>query len=83
MRRLKTVIMLFVVFMLFAWFALFAGEEGGEKAKGEIVMGALWQNMANEFLKEIQAGAQRRAKELGVKLLEADGQGKPELQISQ
>ena len=83
MRRLKTVMMLFVVFMLFAGFALFAGEEGGEKAKGEIVMGALWQNMANEFLKEIQAGAQRRAKELGVKLLEADGQGKPELQISQ
>jgi inositol transport system substrate-binding protein len=46
-------------------------------------MGALWQNMANEFLKEIQAGARRRSEELGVKLLEADGQGKPELQISQ
>jgi len=73
-----------VVFMLFGGLALFAEKDGKEGAKGDqIVMGALWQNMANEFLKEISGGAQRRAKELGVKLLEADGQGKPELQISQ
>ncbi len=85
MRRFKMVTMLCVVFMLFAGIALFAGEEGEEGGKkgDQIVMGALWQNMANEFLKEIQAGARRRAEELGVKLLEADGQGKPELQISQ
>jgi len=73
-----------VVFMLFAGFSLFAEKDGEKGGKGDqIVMGALWQNMANEFLKEISGGAQRRAKELGVKLLEADGQGKPELQISQ
>jgi len=84
MRRFKVVTLLCVVFMLFAGLNLFAEKEGKEgKKKEQIVMGALWQNMANEFLKEIQAGAQRRSGELGVKLLEADGQGKPELQISQ
>ncbi len=84
MRRFKMIALFCVVFMLFGGLALFAEKDGKEGAKGDqIVMGALWQNMANEFLKEISGGAQRRAKELGVKLLEADGQGKPELQISQ
>jgi inositol transport system substrate-binding protein len=85
MKSFKVLTVCFVVFLLLGGAALFAGGDKEQEGKGEeqIVMGALWQNMTNEFLKEIQGGARRRSEELGVKLLEADGQGKPEVQISQ
>ena len=52
MRGFKMIILFCVVFMLFGSLALFAEKEGKEGGKGDqIVMGALWQNMANEFLK--------------------------------
>jgi inositol transport system substrate-binding protein len=53
------------------------------KSERSIVIGVSWQNLANEFVKNIQSGAREKAKELGAKLIEADGAGKAEMQISQ
>jgi inositol transport system substrate-binding protein len=49
----------------------------------EYRIGITYQNLQNEFIIYIQEGVKAKAKELGVKLVENDGQGKAETQISQ
>jgi inositol transport system substrate-binding protein len=46
-------------------------------------IGVTYQNLQNEFVINIQDALRKRAKELNVKLIEVDGQGKAENQISQ
>ena len=46
-------------------------------------IGISYQNLQNEFILNIQDAVRKRAKELNVKLIEAEGQGKAENQISQ
>ncbi|TSA33377.1 MAG: sugar ABC transporter substrate-binding protein [Porphyromonadaceae bacterium] len=46
-------------------------------------IGVTYQNLQNEFVINIQDAMRNRAKELNVKLIEVDGQGKAENQISQ
>jgi inositol transport system substrate-binding protein len=53
------------------------------ETKGQIVVGVTYQNLVWEFPAKIQKAIQARAKELNVKLIEADGEGKPEKQIAQ
>jgi len=46
-------------------------------------IGISYQNLQNEFILNIQDAVRKRAKELNVKLIEVEGQGKAENQISQ
>lgn len=50
---------------------------------GKMKIGITYQNLQNEFILNIQDHLRAKAKELGVELIEADGQGKAENQISQ
>lgn len=52
-------------------------------ALAEYRIGITYQNLQNEFIVGIAAAVQEKAKELGVTLIEGDGQGKAEVQISQ
>jgi inositol transport system substrate-binding protein len=51
--------------------------------KTRITIGITYQNLQNEFVINIQDAVRNKAKELNVKLIEVDGQGKAENQISQ
>lgn len=55
---------------------------GGTQPHG-ITIGISYQNLQNEFIINIQDAVRAEAKKLGVELVEADGQGKAENQISQ
>jgi len=52
-------------------------------ASAEYRIGITYQNLQNEFIIGISKAAQAKAKELGVTLIQADGQGKAEVQICQ
>ncbi|WP_027091527.1 sugar ABC transporter substrate-binding protein [Cohnella thermotolerans] len=62
-----------------------SGETGGGSGSSDdqITIGVSYQNLQNEFIINIQDALQAKAKELGIKLIETDGQGKAENQISQ
>ena len=62
-----------------------AGSEGSSSAEGEkLLIGVAYQDFQNEFTTYIQEGVQEMAAQLGnVELVEVDGQGKAENQISQ
>jgi len=62
--------------------ALIACKQKG-KTGHRITIGVSYQNLQNEFIINIQDAMRAKAKELGVELVEADGQGKAETQISQ
>jgi len=47
-----------------------------------IKVGVSYQNLQNEFIQNIQEALSAKAKELDIELIEADGQGKSEYQIS-
>jgi inositol transport system substrate-binding protein len=49
----------------------------------KIKIGVTYQNLQNEFIINIQDKLKAKAKEMGVELIEADGQGKAENQIAQ
>ena len=55
----------------------------GNSKKSRITIGITYQNLQNEFVINIQDAVRNKAKELNVKLIEVDGQGKAENQISQ
>jgi inositol transport system substrate-binding protein len=59
----------------------------GCKPKSEtihrVTIGVSYQNLQNEFIINIQDAMRAKARELGVDLIEADGQGKAENQIAQ
>jgi len=55
----------------------------GSKQSSEILIGVAYQNLQNEFIINIQDALRAKAKEFNVKIIEADGQGKAENQISQ
>lgn len=55
----------------------------GNSMKTRITIGITYQNLQNEFVINIQDAVRNKAKELNVKLIEVDGQGKAENQISQ
>lgn len=48
-----------------------------------VTVGVSYQNLQNEFVINIQDALRKKAAELGVRIVEADGQGKAENQISQ
>lgn len=56
---------------------------GGGTQPHRITIGISYQNLQNEFIINIQDAVRAEAKELDVDLVEADGQGKAENQISQ
>jgi inositol transport system substrate-binding protein len=51
--------------------------------KYDYTIGVTYQNLQNEFVINIQDAIRKRARELNVKLIEVDGQGRAENQISQ
>jgi inositol transport system substrate-binding protein len=55
----------------------------GKSKKYTYTIGISYQNLQNEFILNIQDAVREKAKELNVKLIEVEGQGKAENQISQ
>ena len=55
----------------------------GKSKEYTYTIGISYQNLQNEFILNIQDAVRKRAKELNVKLIEVEGQGKAENQISQ
>jgi len=55
----------------------------GAPAKHRVTVGISYQNLQNEFIINIQDAVRAEAKKLDVDLIESDGQGKAEDQISQ
>jgi inositol transport system substrate-binding protein len=51
--------------------------------KQGLTIGISYQNLQNEFIINLQDAVRKKAKELNITLIEADGQGKAENQISQ
>lgn len=49
----------------------------------KLVIGVAYQDFTNEFTTELQIGVQNAAKELGIELIEVDGKGLAENQLSQ
>jgi inositol transport system substrate-binding protein len=61
-----------------------ASTDSGKASNGKkIKIGVTYQNLQNEFIINIQDKLKAKAKEMGVELIEADGQGKAENQIAQ
>jgi inositol transport system substrate-binding protein len=58
-------------------------EQNAAPAKHRITIGVSYQNLQNEFIINIQDAIRAEAKKLDVDLVEADGQGNAENQISQ
>lgn len=59
-----------------------SGDSGGS-GEDQITIGIVYTTLTNEFAVKIQAAVREKAEEIGIKLLEADGQGKAENQIAQ
>ncbi|MHB1453445.1 MAG: substrate-binding domain-containing protein [Saccharofermentanales bacterium] len=60
-----------------------AGGSDAASAADKIKVGITYQNLQNEFILSIQDAARAKAAELGIELIEVDGQGNAETQISQ
>ena len=58
-------------------------EEGTEVAAGDVVIGASWQDLKNEYIKGLADSAESYAKENGINLISNDGAGDTETQLSQ
>jgi inositol transport system substrate-binding protein len=57
--------------------------KNGKQEQTRFTVGITYQNLQNEFVINIQDAVRAKAKELNVRLIEVDGQGKAENQISQ
>jgi len=60
-----------------------SNNDAGKPADKKIKIGITYQNLQNEFILNIQDAVKAKAQELGIELIETDGQGKAENQISQ
>ncbi|MBI0579333.1 substrate-binding domain-containing protein [Neobacillus cucumis] len=60
-----------------------SSESAGGTEKGKIKIGVLYQNLQNEYIVNLQDSIRKYAKTAGVQLIESDGEGKAENQISQ
>jgi len=59
------------------------GQKGQSPGQPVVAIGISYQNLQNEFIINIQDAVRAEANKLNVRLIEADGQGKAENQISQ
>ncbi len=75
--------MLLLPILVYASMAVLAGGQGEGTDDDTVRIGVAYQNLQNEFIINIQDGMRAKAEELGVELLEADGRGQAESQISQ
>lgn len=89
MKRLCISSLVTAVFLL-CGFSLFAvgAKEGTSGAAAtqpnkQITIAITYQDLANEYIAKLQKGVQAEAQKLGVKLIEADGQGDPAKQVAQ
>jgi inositol transport system substrate-binding protein len=55
----------------------------GNKSPHQVTIGVTYQNLQNEFVINIQDAVRTKSKELNIRLIELDSQGKAENQISQ
>lgn len=60
-----------------------ADEGGSDLANADIVIGATYQDLQNEYIKQLEVIAIDYADQLGVQLITADGEGDPAKQVSQ
>ncbi len=82
-KKMKKIVLLISFVLIISVGVVFGSGTNETGDKGEIVIGVTYQNMQNEFILSIQDGLRAKAAELGVKLVEQDGQGSAEKQISQ
>lgn len=94
MMKMRILAVLTVVAMVMVLFAACGGSQtaapaletkAAEPAKADkkVKVGITYQNLQNEFITAFQDEVQKTAKKMNVELVEADGQGKAETQISQ
>ncbi|MBF0706038.1 sugar ABC transporter substrate-binding protein [Alkalihalobacillus hwajinpoensis] len=57
-------------------------DEGADGGEDKLKIGVSYQNLQNEFIINIQNALNDKAEELGIELIESDGQGKAEEQIA-
>jgi inositol transport system substrate-binding protein len=86
MRKLKWLSLLMVMLLVYVTgcsdeTATNGAEEG--KEEGQVTIGVSYQNLQNEYIVALQESLRENAKASGVKLVESDGLGKAENQISQ
>ena len=62
---------------------LLAEDASGGTSPKQITVGITYQDLSGEFIAKMQEGVRAEAEKLGVKLIEADGQGDPAKQIAQ
>jgi inositol transport system substrate-binding protein len=72
-----------IAIMVFATAITGCNQKENSPAQHRITVGISYQNLQNEFIINIQDAVRAEAKKLNVDLVEADGQGKAENQISQ
>lgn len=60
-----------------------SSKDSAADSENKIKIGVSYQNLQNEFIINIQDKLRARAEEMGVELIEVDGQGKAENQIAQ
>ncbi|OQY32544.1 MAG: hypothetical protein B6241_10710 [Spirochaetaceae bacterium 4572_59] len=80
---MKKMISLISLLLILSAGMVFANGAQDETSNDQITIGVTYQNMQNEFILSIQDGLRAKAEELGVKVIEQDGQGSAEKQISQ
>jgi inositol transport system substrate-binding protein len=80
--RIKTPI-LWIYLVALAAIALLGLFRGRRTDDEQIRIGVTFQNLQNEFVVTIQDAMRAKAHDLGVHLIEVDGQGKAEVQIAQ
>lgn len=80
---MKKMISLISLLLILSAGMVFANGAQDETSIDQITIGVTYQNMQNEFILSIQDGLRAKAEELGVKVIEQDGQGSAEKQISQ
>jgi inositol transport system substrate-binding protein len=84
MKKVKVIAaVLFMILGILSGCSGKAEEKTSGTEKGKIKIGVLYQNLQNEYIVGLQDSIRKHAKSSGIELIESDGEGKAENQISQ
>jgi inositol transport system substrate-binding protein len=84
MKKVKVIAaVLFMILGILSGCSGKAEEKTSGTESGKIKIGVLYQNLQNEYIVNLQDSIRKHAKSSGIELVESDGEGKAENQISQ
>ncbi|MBT2735003.1 substrate-binding domain-containing protein [Bacillus sp. ISL-7] len=84
MKKVKVIAaVLFMILGILSGCSGKAEEKTSGTENGKIKIGVLYQNLQNEYIVGLQDSIRKHAKSSGIELIESDGEGKAENQISQ